>query len=348
MPRVRFELLLAWVAFAGLGCGGNGPRIHAGGSTFIDPLIQVWAGQYLKLTGQEIDYIRKGSGYGIQQMTERNIAFGCTEVPMTSAELERASGIGGEVIHLPLTIGAIAIIYSPGLTNEQQLKLSGPVLAEIFQRTITNWRDPRIVALNPTAELPDAEIVPVVRAEASGTTQMLTEYLNQSGESFPRELVSKKPKWPAGTVAQEGSDGVLSHVNLNRNCIGYVEVLHARRNHSLFAQLQNSAGQYTQPLATDVAAAAEQAWKRESQATLNPDLTLNLMNASGPSSYPIVALSYAVLYRKQPLRTGPTTVAFLRWALTDGQATATKWDFAPLPAELATRALTKLDTIQFE
>jgi len=331
------------------GCGPQVTRIDAGGSTFIDPIMQKWAALYRKQHGTEIDYIKKGSGYGIQQMTEKNFAFGCSDAPMSRAELEKATATGGPVLHIPLTMGAVAVVYNlPEIAAP--LRLSGTVLADIFLRRTTKWNDPAIVVLNPGVTLPDAPISTVVRAESSGTTSVFTEYLNKVSSSYPAEMVSKKPRWPSGTIAQEGSYGVTSHVKANRYCIGFVEVLYARKNGLQTALIRNAAGNFIGPETANVTAAAAEAIQHkptELPYTLH-NLTYSITNAGGAQSYPIPAITYAVLYAKLNKTEGPEIVAFLKWTLTKGQTYSAELEYAPLPIELRARGLEQLNSVIFD
>ncbi len=335
-----------------LGCGSSSTsatRLNAGGATFVDPIMQKWAGEYRRKTGIEVDYIKKGSGYGIQQTVARNLDFGCSDAPMLKKEVDKADG---EVIHIPVTMGAVAIIYNlPELAA--QLKISGAVLADIYHRKITQWNDDRIKSLNPevAALLPAKEIVPVYRAEDSGTTNIFSEYLSKSSPAFAAEIgTSKKPKWPAGGIGQEGSDGVTSHVTKTPYCLGYVEVLFAKKNNVRYAMLQNKSGAFINPDAENVTAAAVAAMANPP--TVEPyslhELTYSLTNADGEKSYPIAGFSYAILYKKQSKDKGPAIVAFLKWTVTEGQRFAKDLEYAPLPADLAAKAVARLDRVTFE
>jgi phosphate ABC transporter phosphate-binding protein len=190
--------LLTAIAFAAsTGCSGcnktgRGNRITAGGATFVDPLMQEWAKEYNKAAQVEIDYTAQGSGFGIKQTTDKNFAFGCSDAPMNKKEYDAATAAGGELIHVPLTIGAVAVVFN--LPDVKDLQLSGDVLAGIFMRKITKWNDGAIAALNTGAKLPDLEITPVTRAEDSGTTSIFTEYLSKVNAEFKAQIgTSKKP-----------------------------------------------------------------------------------------------------------------------------------------------------------
>ncbi|MDP1805700.1 MAG: hypothetical protein Q8K72_11075, partial [Acidimicrobiales bacterium] len=79
------------------------------------------------------------------------------------------------------------------------------------------------------------------------------------------------------------------------------------------------------------------------------ELTYDLTDADGAESYPIAAMSFGVLYKKQSEGKGKAVVEFLRWAATSekGQKMAGIRNFAPLPPELRTKVSALLDTVEF-
>lgn len=341
--------LLAMSPLAGCGNGATqAPRINAGGATFINPLMQKWSGEYKALKQVEIDYVSKGSGYGIEQMTAKTIDFGCSDAPMTSKQLEDARKAGGEVIHLPLTMGAVAVVYNVPEASAT-IKLTGDVLADIYLKKITHWDDDRIKSLNPG--LPHKDIVVVARAEKSGTTNIFSEYLSKASAPFKKDVgPSTKPKWPQGVLGQEANDGVAGYVKNNPYSIGYVEVVFARKNDLKTVLLKNKAGAFIGPDAEGAVAAAEEAMKvkpAEEPYSLH-DLTYSLTDAAGAKSYPICGISYGVLFAKLPKDKGPAIVDFLKWAVTDGQKYAKDLDYAPIPAELQKKAQERLAQVSFE
>ena len=340
---------LGLALLTGCGGGGSAPRISAGGATFVDPIMQKWSGEYRKAKGAEIDYVAKGSGYGISNVTSRTLDFGCSDAPMSKKEVEAAKD---PVVHVPVALGAVAVAYNLPEVAEP-LVLSGPVLAKIFLREITRWDDPAIKALNPAAPLPARDIVPVVRAESSGTTSLFTEYLaGQPGTGFGEKVgVGKSPKWPAGGLGKEGNDGIAGHVKDNPGTIGYVELAYAKKNDIKVAKLVNKAGKPVLPEPAAVAAAVD-ATVAAGKPTKEPyalhPLTFSFVDAGGDAAYPVVGASYAVLYAKQPKDKGPVIVEFLRWVVTDGQSFAPDLHYAPLPPDLAKKAQDLLGTVAFE
>jgi phosphate ABC transporter phosphate-binding protein len=354
MTTARLLLLFGLSALAG--CGGSdsnsesGPpvRVSAGGATFVDPIMRAWAKDYRQAKRTEIDYIKSGSGKGIGDLTAKTIDFGCTDAPMSRKELASATESGGSVLHIPVTMGAVAIVFH--LPGVESLNLTGPVLADIYLQKIAKWNDPAIAALNPGTALPDSAIVAVRRAESSGTTSIFSEYLSKVSPAFKEQVGATKEMKLGGGVGQQGNDGIAGFVKNNAGAIGYVELAYANRNKIPTAKLKNKAGQSVGPNADSVtaAAAAAMAVKPTAEPYTLHDLTFSLTDADGAGSYPIVGISYAILYAKQPKDKGPAIVDFLKWVVVDGQKLAIDLDYAPLPAELGKKAQAKLDGVTFE
>src|SRR5262245_9942448 len=339
------------VALPFIGCGdkkGDDKRLKGGGATFVDPIMQKWSSEYNAATGVEIDYSKSGSSDGVKNMTEKNLDFGCSDAPMKKDQVEAAMAKGGAVIHVPLIMGAVAVPYN--LPDVPSLKLSGPVLADIYLGKIKKWNAEPIAKLNPGVTLPDLGITPVYRAEGSGTSNIFTEYLSKVSPEFAQKVgTSTTPKWPEIGLGQKGSDGVAGHVKKNLGCIGYVEVSYAKLNGIPTAAVQNAKGAFVMPEAEAVTAAGE--WAITQPQDKEPyslhELTYSLTNADSEKAYPISGISYAVLYKKQPAGKGKHLVDFLKWATTDGQKFATELHYAPLPAELGKKVADRLATVEF-
>ena len=213
MRRLLYALGLIVPVAATLGVLGckdsqnSASRLSGGGSTFVDPIMQKWSSEYTKAKSVEIDYSKTGSSDGIKQMTDKNLDFGCSDAPMKKDQYETAKAKGGEVIHIPLIMGAVAIVYH--VPNVADLKLSGSVLADIYLNKIQNWNDKAIAALNPGVALPDLRIVQVYRSEGSGTSNIFTEYLGKASSAFAQKIpASTQPKWPEMGLGQKGSDSI--------------------------------------------------------------------------------------------------------------------------------------------
>ncbi|MBO0701141.1 MAG: phosphate ABC transporter substrate-binding protein PstS [Zavarzinella sp.] len=348
-PVAAVGLLVGCIGCSRDGKPGGSVRLSGGGSTFVDPIMQKWSSEYNKATGVEVDYTKSGSTDGIQKMTEKELDFGASDAPMKKDQLENARAKGGEVVHVPLIMGGVAVIHSA--PNVPDLKLSGPVIADIYLGKVKKWNDDAIAKLNPGVALPDLAIVPVYRAEGSGTSNIFTEFLSKVSPEFAQRVgASTSPKWPEIGTGQKGSDGVANHVKANAGCIGYVEVSYAKKNSIPVAAIQNSKGQFTRPEADAVTAAGE--WALTQPQTKEPyslhQLTFSLTNADHEKAYPICGITYAILYQKQPTKKGQALVEFLKWATTEGQKYAVDLYYAPLPAELGRKVAERLGQVQFE
>ena len=211
------------------------------GSSFAFPMYSKWAEAYAQKTGVKVNYQAIGSGGGIAEFSQGIVDFGATDAPMPSTEQANAqAGQKSLVLHIPMIIGAVAIIYNePGIKN---LRLDGPTLANIYLGKITKWNDPAIKALNPGVKLPADSIQPVERADSSGTSYVLTSYLSTISPAWASQVgTSKQPSFPTGTGAT-GSSGVAAAVQQTKGAIGYVEYGYASQGRIPFASLKNSSG----------------------------------------------------------------------------------------------------------
>jgi phosphate transport system substrate-binding protein len=358
--------LLAAAAVSGIvGCGNGGKgvtgggggggamatRLRGGGASFIYPAMSKWKSVYNEEKKAEIDYQSLGSGAGVQQMTARTLDFGCTDAPMKKEQLERAREEGGEVVHVPLVIGAVVAAYNlPG--NEKPLNFSGEILAGIYLGKIKKWNDPALQAANQGVNLPDLDVVPVYRADASGTTNIFTEFLSKSSAEFKEKVgTSTAPTWPKGVgTGARDSVGVAGETGRNPGRICYVELDFAKKNNLKYGAVRNKAGKVVEPLPENVTAAAEAAMKVKPDKepySLN-DLTWSLTDADGEKSYPIVGMTYAVFFKQQPPEKGRRLLDFIRWCVRDGQKLSTELNYAPLPEDLVKRIEAKFNEVELK
>ncbi len=327
----------------------TGLVLKGGGSTFAQPAVEVWSDRYAKATGTQVEYDAVGSSRGIRQMTEQVLDFGCTDAPLADDQFRSARAIAGEVVHVPLVLGAVVPTYNlPGAPA--QLRFTGPILADIYLGKITKWNDPAIALTNPSVALPDLPIIAVRRSDGSGTTFIWTEYLGKVSSEWSQKVGAKtEPTWPelpplaggnARWVAARGNDGVAREVSRNAGAIGYVEVSYAVQNNLPAGQVKNQAGRFVAPMSAGVTAAAA-----AGLAGIKPDLVFSLTDPPGADSYPISGATWAVLYLAQPAGKRAELVRFLRWIVHDGQALVADLKYAPLPAELVRRIDPVLDRV---
>ena len=332
-----------------VGCGGTpggkdraaNVRLNIGGASFIYPMMTKWAAEYKKAKGGLINYNSIGSGGGIQQMTVKTLDFGCTDAPMTDAKLEEAKKIGGEVVHIPLAMGAVAIAYKlDGVMKP--IRFTGPVLADIYLGKLKKWNDKRLQEIQEQGVvLPDADIVVVHRSDGSGTTHIFTDYLAKVSPEWKKKVgVGTSLQWPAG-VGMKGSEGVSGHVGRTAGALCYVELTYALQNKISFGAVKNKEGHFILAGLKSVTAAAD-----GSLASIPDDLRYSITDAPGKDSYPIAGTNWAISYVNPPSGKGPAIREFLTWVTHEGQELCEALDYARLPASLVERVEKKLALIK--
>src|SRR5262245_1812744 len=215
-----------------------GPVVSGGGVTFADPLMQRWAGVYERQRGVRIAYQPVGVEKGTQGVLDRVYLFGCSVVPLTDDELRKA---GGEVLHIPLALGAVAVAYNlPDVDGP--LRFTGKVLADIYLGKITRWDDPALAINNPGVRLPALPITPVYHAEPTGTTYLWTDYLTAASTEWKRDHgPAVEVEWPVG-VGARSNDGAATRVSRTVGAIGYMEQSTARASNLPVGWIKNRDG----------------------------------------------------------------------------------------------------------
>ncbi|HYZ51698.1 MAG TPA: phosphate ABC transporter substrate-binding protein PstS [Nitrososphaeraceae archaeon] len=310
--------------------------INGAGATFPFPLIDSWRVQYQKVKPTvNINYQSIGSGGGVKQFTEKTVDFGASDAPLSKSEQKAASG----AVHIPETIGSVVVAYNLPNFKNKGLKLSGPVVADIFLGKIKKWNDAKIQSLNPGVSLPSNNIVVVHRSDGSGTTFVWTDYLSKVSSEWNNKVgTSKSVPWPTG-IGAPGNEGVANAVKGTQNTIGYVELAYALTTKMPYAFLQNQAGKFIEPSMSSTEAAVSASAPNLPKGD-QPWDSVSVVNAQGAESYPIASFSYLLLYKE--LSTNPSIddakakalVDFISWAITDGQKFADKLGYVPLPDQV--------------
>lgn len=313
--------------------------LNGAGASFPKPLYDKLIAEYGRIKPDvHINYSSVGSGAGIKQFSEGTLDFGGTDSPMKAEQIEKASG--GPSYHIPMALGAVVPIYN--IQGIDHLQLSGPVIASIFDGQITKWNDPQITSINQGLSLPDAPITVVHRSDGSGTTAIFTDYLTKVSPEFKEKVGSgTNVKWTAANpVGAKGNEQVAANVVKIPNSIGYVELVYAMANNIDFASVQNKAGKFVKATMESTSAAAADVKNAPE------DLRFSITNAQGDDAYPIAGLTWILVYQNQKdAAKGQALADFLTWSLTDGQAISPTLHYAPVPKELAAKALAKVKTL---
>jgi phosphate transport system substrate-binding protein len=296
--------------------------ITGAGATFPFPVYSKWAEAYRKETGTGLNYQSIGSGGGVKQIQAKTVDFGATDAPLKGEDLKKHG-----LVQFPTVMGGVVPVVNLQGVAAGQLKLTGEVLADIFQGKIAKWSDPKIAALNQGVKLPDAPITPVYRSDASGTTSIFTSYLSQVSESWKSGLgANTTVSWPIGQGGK-GNEGVAATVKQVPNAIGYVEYAYANQSGIPVVLIQNKAGKYPQPGDKSFqAAAAEANW------TAAPGFGISLTNQAGEEAWPITAATFILvpLTPEKPDQTAQV-LKFFDWGYRNGGKLASDLDYVPLP-----------------
>ena len=290
------------------------------GASFPAPLYSKWAADFNKATGAKINYQSVGSGAGIKQIDAKTVDFGASDMPLSDEEL-RSKGL----VQFPTVIGGVIPVVNIQGIKPGDLKLSGPVLGDIYLGKITKWNDPAITALNPGVALPDAAIAVIRRADGSGTSFNFTNYLSKVNPEWKTRVgEGTAVNWPTG-AGGKGNEGVSAFVQRLPNSIGYVEYAYAKQNKMAYTLLKNEAGSFVAPDdATFKAAAANADW--------NKSFYQVLTGQPGKDSWPITAATFIMMHKVQDKPVNATnTLKFFDWAYASGDKMASDLDYVPMP-----------------
>ena len=327
MKRTFLKALAVTALGSFIGTAAYAADITGAGASFPYPVYAKWAEAYKKETGIGLNYQSIGSSGGVRQIRAKTVAFGATDSPLSGDELNKDA-----MVQFPAIIGGTVPVLNVEGFKPGELRVTGPVLAEMFLGTIAKWNDPKLAALNPGKALPDQAITVVHRADGSGTTFNWTDYLATVSKDWADKVgKGNAVKWPAATsVGGKGNEGVAANVGRIKGAIGYVEYAYAKKNKLTHMQVQNQAGKYVNPDDTTFAAAAAGVdWFSV------PGMGVSMVNAKGDSSWPISTASFILMY-KQPADKAQAAevLKFFDWSFKNGKQMAAELDYVALPDSL--------------
>jgi phosphate transport system substrate-binding protein len=338
MKRLLGPLAFA-LALSAIAAAQGALLINGAGATFPYPIYSKWFDEYRKANGTQINYQSVGSGAGIKQVTEGTVDFGASDGPMNDDQIKafRAkNGMG--ILHFPTVLGAAVPTYNiPGVSTS--LNFTPEALAGIFLGHITKWNDPAIANANKGVNLPANDIVVIHRSDGSGTTYIWTDYLTKVSADW-KDKVGKGTSisWPVG-LGGKGNEGVTGLIKQTPNSIGYVELIYAAQNKTLYGSVKNAAGNFVK---ADMASVSEAA----AGVTMPDDFRVSITNAPGKNAYPISSFTWLLLPEKfkDPAKRDAMK-GFLKWAITDGQNDAEALSYARLPKEVVEKELKALSKV---
>jgi len=332
-------LAVGLVAVVAAGAKSSDTRLTGAGSSFVSPLVSLWAADYASKTGTQIAYSPVGSGAGIAAITARQVDFGASDAPLSPDQFNACHGC----VQVPWALSATAIIYNlSGAPNN--LKMTGQVLARIYLGDITKWDDPAIKALNPKVDLPSTSLTPVYRSDNSGTSYNFTDYLSAVSPAWKSKIgIGVNANWPKGQGGR-GSAGVSGVVSNTQGAIGYVDVAFALKNRLKFMAVKNASGRFTTPGLRGITAAASSVKK------VPATNELHIVNPpkADPLAYPICTFTYVILPTKSDKAADLRRFIFYAVNPSQGQRLGPKLLFAPLPKVVLVASEKTLKKVQPE
>ena len=336
LPLASTSMLLGVIfAFSVIRSSAQAPQrvvVVGTGSTVPGPLYTAWSQEYTKLNSNvQIRYVPVGTEEGIKEVAHGSGDFAAGELPLSQKQSDQEA-----LLELPVAIIAIVPIYNvPHL--EQELRLSGEVLAEIYLGAIKNWNSPHIARLNPGIVLPDLPIKVIQRPAGKGSNYIFSDFLSKSSPKFRSQVgTSLSPRWPVGQAAERSSD-MADRVKGEQGAIGFVEYQYAAKNNIQHASVLNFAGKFVKASSHTLKAACESVEATEAHA-----LSTSLINARGADSYPMTSFTWIYLPAKSSDATRAAAMGdILNWIYGDGQKIVEEQGYSSLPPRLLSEARKK-------
>lgn len=305
---------------------------------FFDPVFYDYQQKNPKTT---IDYNPAGSSVGVSDIQQETVNFGDSEIPMNAIQLDQAKD--PNILQVPVDLGGVAIsVNLPGLTK--RLDLDGPTLAGIFDGAITNWDSPQIASVTGISDLPNLRIIPVHRADSSGPSYDLDEYLFKTAPAWAAaaNTTTASRSWPLPKVGvgEQLNTGVATYIKQTPGSIGYLEYAYALESGFTCAAIKNRAGDFVTPSETSIAAAGAH------NGRLTP-FNASIIYEPGAATYPIANFSWTLIMRQQSsTATGIAIGKLFFYVVNQGQKLAGKLGYAPLPANVVTYAVRTLERLE--
>ena len=317
--------------------------LDGAGSSAQEAAMDAWRAAFQTANPDvTVNYDPSGSGAGVDTFVAGGVQFAGSDAYLDPDQIKAAQKqCGGSYVEVPMYISRIAVIYN--LSGVDTLNLAPDTVAAIFKGGITKWNDPKIVADNPDASLPDTAITPVHRSDDSGTTFNFTDYLSQAAKSAWGSEANET--WPDKSgEAADGTSGVIEAVKQGEGAVGYADASQAG---DLGIANIGVGSEFVAP-SPDAAAAVVEASTPAKDRPAN-DLALDINRTSTASgTYPVVLVSYQIACSSySDPGTADLVKAFLTYELSSEgqQAAASAAGSAPLSDTLSQKATTAVATI---
>ncbi len=321
----------------------TGVTLQGEGASLLLEIMSVWQSSYSSQTSNQVDYNDAGSGAGLAAIAAPTVDFAASDNPPNATQ---SALFKSTVLTLPIVGGAIAMVYNlPGVTKPVQL--SGPLIAEIYLGTITKWNDPAIVANNSGLDMPNDTIIAVHRADAAGTTYVLTNMLSDDSSAWAAGPgTGETPVWPVipNSIGETKNSGVLSYVASTPYALGYADLTDTLNTPGMqYAKILNPAGAFILPnLADTESAIADMSARITFPSPAASWSGVSLVNSPASGDYPLVTFAYFFVYQSLSSGWTPTLeksealLQWLHWVLSTGQNDAATYYYSPLPTSVVT------------
>ena len=347
-PKALAAALMAAASLFGGHAMAAPTRVLETGSSLLYPLFNLWVADYGKKNADvQITTQSTGSGTGISQAISGIAQIGASDAYLSNPQMKQNPG----TLNIPLAISAQTINYNvPGL-NDKHLKLTGPVLAGVYDGTIGFWDDRKIAALNPGLKLPHKTIVPIHRTDGSGDTFIFSQYLSFSTPKWANSTgYGTTVSWPPvqGGIGAEGNPGMVNALKGTPYSIAYVGISFKKAIDEAKlgeAALKNRTGKFVLPSPASIRAAVQATSSKTPK-----DERISLVFAPGAQSYPIINYEYAIVKAAQPNPAMAKTLKkFFVWAIKPNGGNAAHYvnavSFVALPAAIAKLSESQIATI---
>jgi phosphate transport system substrate-binding protein len=295
--------------------------VKGAGATTATAVVTAWSKAYVGKGGPAVEYETTGSVVGLERLTSGAAQFALSDAWISVPDLAAK-----ELVQFPVLLeGIVPIVNVAGLAPGA-LRLTGPVLGDIYLGKIKNWNAPPIADLNPGVTLPMTPITVVHRSDGSGSTFLFTSYLNAVNPAWKGAVGSgTEVKWPVG-AAVSGSDAMVQKVKTTDGAFGYVDFGRVRKQQLTYVTLKNHDGELVAPTASGIAnAAASAPWATA------PAFAVLLVEQGGKATWPISGAVFAVTKRQQDQAVGRSVLGFFDFALGDGAQIARDLGYVVLP-----------------
>ena len=292
MKKIFLSLMALVLTLSVVSCDSSSTKnnreaqeLAGAGATFPLPFYNAVFENFSQVNGDVVAYGGIGSGGGVRNLRDKIVDFAGSDAFLTDKEMADMD----PVVHIPTCMGAVVVAYN--LDGVKEMMLTGEVIADIFAGEIKMWNDARLVALNPDVKLPAEAIIPVFRSDGSGTTFVFTDYLTKVSSNWASKFgAGKSVNFPSGQAAK-GNPGVAGVISQTKNSIGYVGSEYAFAQKIPYATIQNQRGEFVEPTAESISAAASGA--------IPADTRTSITNADAAGAYPIATFTWVIIYQEQ-------------------------------------------------